>query len=184
MQRKVILGVSGASGQVYAESILAQLIDNKNVIEIALVFSENGIKVWDYEKIAVVQKSKKLKVLDNLNLFAAPSSGSSMYTDMFVVPCSMGTLSKIAHGAADNLILRAADVMLKERRNLLLFVREAPYSLIHLKNMTQLSEAGAIVFPASPFFYHFPKNIHELVNPLTSRALSVVGLAEPDVKWK
>jgi 4-hydroxy-3-polyprenylbenzoate decarboxylase len=96
----------------------------------------------------------------------------------------MGTLAKIANGIADTLITRAADVMLKERRPLWLAVREAPYNLVHIKNMETVTLAGGGIFPLTPFFYHHPKDIHELVQPLISRLLNLVGIVEPTVQWK
>lgn len=184
MKRKLIIAITGASGHVYARNMIDLLLKMDKVEELTLVFSDNGKKVWNYEKTEPLLDSKKIIVFENDNLFAAPSSGSAMYTDMIVLPCSVGSLARIAAGSADNLITRAADVMLKERRKLILAVREAPFSLIHLRNMTQLTEAGAIVFPLSPFFYHHPKEINDIIQPLNSRILSLLGLDEPQIKWK
>ena len=184
MNRKIIIGITGASGHIYARNMIDLLLQINNVEEIAVVFSENGKLVWDYEKARKLPESDKIKVFENDNLFAAPSSGSAMYTDMIIVPCSVGTMGKIAAGIADNLICRAADVMLKERRKLVLAVREAPYSLIHLRNMSTVTEAGGIIYPLSPFFYHHPGEIKDIVQPLNTRILSLLGLEEPQVKWK
>jgi len=184
MKRKVILGITGASGHIYARNMIDLLQKNKEVNEVALVFSESGKQVWDYEKIKPVAKSEKITVFENNNLFAAPSSGSAMYTDMIIIPCSAGTMGKIASGVADNLICRAADVMLKERRNMVLAFREAPLSNIHIKNMGLISDAGGVIYPLSPFFYHHPVEIFDLVQPLNKRILSLLGLGEPQIKWK
>jgi 4-hydroxy-3-polyprenylbenzoate decarboxylase len=184
MKRKIIIGITGASGHVYARNLIDLLLKIDEVEELALVFSKNGQKVWNYEETESLPDSKKIIVFENDNLFAAPSSGSAMYSDMIVMPCSMGSLARIASGSADNLIARAADVMMKERRKLILAVREAPFSLIHLRNMTGVTEAGAIIFPLSPFFYHHPKEIIDIVQPLNSRILSLLGLDDPQIKWK
>ena len=183
MKRKVILGITGASGHVYARNMVDLLLKTEQVEELAIIFSENGKRVWDYEKTDKLPENKKIKLFKHDDLFAPPSSGSAMYTDMLVLPCSAGSMARIASGIADNLIARAADVMLKERRNLILAVREAPYSLIHLKNMTKCTSAGAIVFPLSPFFYHHPKEIKDLVESLNTTILSLLDLGDPQIKW-
>ncbi len=183
MKRKLILCITGASGHVYARNMVDLLLKNTDIEVIALIFTQNGKKVWDYEKTNPLPISDKIKIFDINDLFAEPSSGSSMYTDMIVLPCSVGTVGKIASGIAENLLTRAADVMLKERRNLVLGIRETPFSTIHLKNMSLLANAGAIIFPLSPFFYHHPKKIEDLVKPLNTRILSVIGLGNPQIKW-
>jgi len=182
-KNKIILAVTGASGSIYASEALKMLISSSKVEEVALIYSHNGQKVWAYEKQEDIFH-EKIRAFSNDDLFAPPSSGSSLYNAMLVIPCSMGTLAKIAHGIADTLITRAADVMLKERRPLWLAVREAPYNLVHIKNMEAVTLAGGGIFPLTPFFYHHPKDIHELVQPLISRLLNLVGIIEPTVPWK
>lgn len=180
---KVVVAVTGASGSLYGHELLRQLCATGSIAEIALIFSENGLKVWDYEKTAAIPDSKKIIQYQNNDLFAAPASGSAMYRAMFIVPCSMGTLASVAAGTAGNLIHRAADVMLKERRPLMLMVREAPLSLIHIENMDRVTRAGGIIFPASPFFYHHPESIHDTTSALVSRLLTITGLSSPEIEW-
>ncbi len=180
---KVIVAVTGASGAVYGLELIRQLVGIECIKDIAVIFSENGSKVWDYEKVMDIPESKKITVFENNDMFAAPASGSAGYQAMFVAPCSMGTLASVAAGTAGTLILRAADVMLKERRPLILMTREAPLSLIHIENMNRVTRAGAIVFPASPFFYHHPKDLREAISALVSRLISITGISAPGFEW-
>ena len=181
---KVVIGVTGASGSIYAFRLFEQLkssnIPPKNI---AVVFSEQGRGVFEYELSDKSISDLPFKVYDN-NDFAAPfASGSSLFGAMIVAPCSMGTLSSIATGQAHNLICRAADVMLKERRKLILVTRETPLSLIHLRNMTAITEAGGVICPASPSFYNRPKDIDDLVDTVVGRALCLAGIAKPAFSW-
>ncbi len=180
---KVVVAITGASGSMYGASLIKQLLAVESITQIAVVFSDNGKSVWDFENAGSIPESGKIMFYENHDLFVALASGSAGFNVMFVAPCSMGSLAGIATGHSNNLILRAADVMLKERKPLVLMVREAPYSLVHLENMTRATQAGAIVFPASPFYYHHPENIQQLISPLVSRMLSVAGIAQPEVEW-
>jgi len=180
---KVVVAVTGASGALYGLELLRQLTALDTIKHIALVFSENGSAVWDFEKVMDIPVSSKIKLFENNDLFADPASGSSGYQAMFVAPCSMGTLASVAAGTAGNLIHRAADVMLKERRSLVLLTREAPLSLIHIENMERVTRAGGIIFPASPFFYHHPQSIGDATSALVSRLLSITGLSSPEIEW-
>lgn len=180
---KVIVAVTGASGAVYGRELLRQLVAVDKVNQIALIFSKNGSEVWNYENVMDIPVSDKIIVYENDDLFAAPASGSAGFNIMFIAPCSMGTLGAVAAGTAGNLIHRAADVMLKERRPLLLLTREAPLSLIHIENMEKVTRAGAIVFPASPFFYNHPENLRNAISALVSRLISTAGLSSPDFEW-
>lgn len=180
---KVVVAVTGASGAVYGLELIKQLIALESIKEVAIIFSENGSKVWDYEKVMDIPVSNKITIFENNDMFAAPASGSAEYQAMYIAPCSMGTLASVAAGTAGTLILRAADVMLKERRPLILLVREAPLGLIHIENMERVTRAGAIVFPASPFFYHHPKNMHEAISSLVSRLISITGISSPEIEW-
>lgn len=180
---KVIVAITGASGALYGRETLRQLAALDNIRHIALVFSENGSKVYDYEKVMDIPVSSKIEVFENHDLFAAPSSGSAGYQAMFITPCSMGTMAAVASGLASTLIQRAADVQLKERKTLICMTREAPLSLIHLENMEKITRAGGIVFPASPFFYHHPKDMQSAVSALVSRMLSFAGLNAPEIEW-
>ena len=125
----------------------------------------------------------RIRIFDNDDLFAPPASGSADYDAMAVVPCSVGTLGRIACGVSQSLIERAADVMLKERRRLVLVVRETPLSLIHLRNMTALTEAGAVVLPASPGFYARPSSVEELCRSVAERVTALLGIFGPRYRW-
>ena len=146
---KIVVAVTAASGALYARLCLEQLLRAEEVSEIALVYSTHASEVADFEGVTMPE-DPRIRIFDNDDLFAPPASGSADYDAMAVVPCSVGTLGRIACGVSQSLIERAADVMLKERRRLVLVVRETPLSLIHLRNMTALTEAGAVVLPASP----------------------------------
>ena len=155
---KIVVAVTAASGALYARLCLEQLLRAEEVSEIALVYSTHASEVADFEGVTMPE-DPRIRIFDNDDLFAPPASGSADYDAMAVVPCSVGTLGRIACGVSQSLIERAADVMLKERRRLVLVVRETPLSLIHLRNMTALTEAGAVVLPASPGFYARPSSV-------------------------
>lgn len=165
---KIVVAVTAASGALYARLCLEQLLRAEEVSEIALVYSAHAREVADFEGVTLPE-DPRIRIFDNDDLFAPPASGSADYDAMAVVPCSVGTLGRIACGISQSLIERAADVMLKERRRLVLVVRETPLSLIHLRNMTALTEAGAVVLPASPGFYA-PPLVHRGVVPVGDRA--------------
>jgi flavin prenyltransferase len=194
------VGITGASGSIYAQRTLAHLAASGVVERINLIMSEAATTV------ARVELGADLRAADNHtinewiglprdsrlvhfhrldNMAAKPSSGSHPQEGMVIVPCSMGTLGAIASGAGTNLIHRAADVTLKEKRKLVLVPRETPYNAIHLENMLRLSKAGAHIIPASPGFYHRPKTIDELVDHLVFRILDHLGVPHsPATQWK
>lgn len=180
----IIVGITGASGSILAHRLLARL---RTLLEpdtrLRVVVSEAGKKVWTHELKEPLPNKLGYVVYPNPDLFADIASGSSNYQKMIICPCSMGTAGRIASGISDSLLTRAADVMLKERRLLLVVTREAPLSLIHLRSLTTLTEAGAIVFPASPFFYHQPRSFDELINPLVDRILETAGIAAGAFRW-
>lgn len=152
--RKIILAITGASGSVYAKTLLEQLKDlNNPPIEIAVIFSDNAKSIWEYETGTKFKAIPPAKAYKNSDFYAPFASGSSNYDTMIICPASMGITGRIANGTSDDLIARAADVMLKERRRLILVPRETPYNLIHIKNMEALTLAGAIVCPASPHLH-------------------------------
>ncbi len=182
--RKIAVAVTGASGAIYAKLLLEQLKKHSEQInEVALVWSENAKFVWqhelgnnDFEKISFKSYDK--------NDFTAPfASGSSSYEALIICPCSMGTLGRIATGISNDLITRAADVMLKERRKLICVIRETPYNLIHLKNMIAVTEAGGIICPATPSFYSKPQNIEEAVATVIDRVLQLCGIDINGYRW-
>lgn len=179
---KIVVAITAASGGIYARQLLEQLIGNEGVEKVALIFSANASAVLAAEGVELPQ-SQKIVSYDNSNLFASPASGSADWDAMVIVPSSVGTLGRIASGVSQTLIERAADVMLKERRKLVLVVREAPYSLIHLRNMTTITEAGGIIFPASPSFYFNPQNIEALTMTVSTRAVELLGIQVPHREW-
>ncbi|PLX10461.1 MAG: 3-octaprenyl-4-hydroxybenzoate carboxy-lyase [Marinilabiliales bacterium] len=185
-KRKIIIAITGASGSVYALNLINSVIAYPdNYSEIAIVFSEAGKKVWDYElKKQGLLKKNPIKYYKYNDLFASIASGSANYDSMVVIPCTMGTLGKIASGTSDNLIIRAADVMLKERRKLILVTRESPLSLIHIENMKTITLAGGIIMPASPTFYHFPESIQDLTLTVVERILDLLDLPGSIKRWE
>jgi flavin prenyltransferase len=183
---ELTVGITGASGTIYAHRTLQLLAASGAVETINLIMSSTATTVAQVEMGANLREadtakinewiglsgdSKLIRVWRLDNLAAKPSSGSNKQAGMIIVPCSMGTLGAIASGAGTNLIHRAADVCLKESRKLVLVPRETPYNAIHLENMLRLSRAGASILPASPGFYHRPKTIDELVEHLCNRIL-------------
>ena len=180
---KIIVAVTAASGAIYARQLLEQLVASPQVESIALIFSTNAEAVAETEGVTLPE-SDKITRYANDNLFASPASGSARWDAMVIVPSSVGTVGRVAAGVSQTLIERAADVMLKERRRLVVVVRETPLSLIHLRNMTTLTEAGAIVLPASPSFYSRPTDIEELCSTVTERIVSLLGIDAPHFEWQ
>lgn len=183
-KRKIIIAITGASGSGYGKDIIdkLQLIKNE-IAEAGVIFSSKGEQVWNFEIGKLFIEKKPFKLYKHNDFFAPFASGSAGYDTMIICPCSMGTLGRIANGISDDLITRAADVMLKERKKLILVPREAPFNLIHINNMKLVTEAGAIIFPASPSFYCKPENIDELISTVTGRVLSLAGFDVKMNKW-
>ena len=179
---KVIVAVTGASGAIYARQALETLLNHPEVERIALIFSDHAEDVIFAEGVTL-PTSERIEHYANGDMWASVASGSARWDAMVVVPASMGTVARVASGISRTLIERAADVMLKERRPLVMVVRESPYSLIHLRNMTALTEAGAIILPASPSFYFNPSTIEELCRTISVRALELVGLKIDHREW-
>jgi flavin prenyltransferase len=183
--QRVIVGISGASGAVHGVRLLEKLRALKGV-ETHLVVSEAG---WLNVQQELDMGRDQLEALADVsypvrNVGAAIASGSFQSTAMVIAPCSMRTLGVVAHGLSDNLITRAADVILKERRRLILMVRETPLNLAHLRNMTSVTEMGAIVFPPVPAFYHRPQTVADIVDHTVSRVVDLLGLAQADApRW-
>lgn len=180
---RVIVAITGASGSIYARLTIEALLRAPEVEQIALLYSDTAREVVAFEGVDI-PSDERIKLYDNHDLFAPVASGSAAYDAMIVVPSSVGTLGRIAHGLSQTLIERAADVMLKERRRLILVVREAPYSLIHLRNMTALTEAGGIVVPASPSFYSHPLTIEEACLTVVERVIALLGIDQPHYEWQ
>ena len=180
--KKYIVGITGASGSIYGVRLVEELIKQGN--EVHLVITNNGRKVLEYEIEvdfeewihSLKEYNGSLIVCDIDDMFSSIASGSFRTNGMVIVPCSMGTLSKISCGVTDNLLIRAADVMIKEKRNLILVPRETPFSSIHLKNMLFLSNMNVTMLPPMPAFYQKPKTIDELVNITVGRILSSLNI--------
>ncbi len=173
---KLVVAVSGASGAPYAKRLLDFLAAEGPAAGVAvdLVFTETGKQVWKQEIGA--EPAYPFPVWKNRDFTAPFASGSAPYDAMAVVPCSAGTLARIAHGVSMDLVGRAGDVMLKERRRLVLCLRETPLSLVHARAIAQVIEAGAMVLPASPSFYSKPKDLGELVDTVVARVLDRLGI--------
>lgn len=180
--KKIVLGITGASGAIYAKVLLDKLKNYKG-IELALVMSENAKDVWKFELGDTDYANIGVKQYDIKDYFAPFASGSSSFEALVICPCSMGTLGRIANGISDNLITRAADVMLKEKRKLICVIRDTPYNLIHINNMKAVSEAGGIICPASPSFYSLPKNMEELAATVVDRVLSLLDVEIKTYRW-
>lgn len=167
---KLIVGITGASGSVYAKRLLSALQDLS--VEVAVIMSNMGQKVMEYECGVTLEKMKEEYIVyDNDDLFAPVASGSQKWDGMIIVPCSVNTLGAIANGVGDTLLLRVAAVTLKENRRLLAVIRETPLSLINLENMSRLARAGGCIMPASPGFYNHPVSLNELIDGMVGRML-------------
>ena len=180
---KVVVAITAASGAIYARQLLEALVASSEVERVAVIYSANARAVVAHEGVAMPE-SDKVEVFENDNLFASPASGSARWDAMVVVPSSVGTVGRVASGVSQTLIERAADVMLKERRRLIFVVRETPYSLIHQRNMTTLTEAGAVILPATPSFYSLPTDIEAVCRTVTERITAMLGLECERYEWK
>ncbi len=182
MNRKIVLAIGGSSGSIYAKLLMEKLSQIKD-LTVGVVMSDNAIVNWEIE-IGPFDASVYPFTFYKKNDFMAPfASGSAKYETMIICPSSMGLLARIAGGISNDLTTRAADVILKERRKLIIVPREAPYNLIHLKNMTALTQAGAIVCPATPSFYSKPKSLEEICNTVVDRVLDLAGIDISTYRW-
>lgn len=183
-KRKIILAVTGASGSLYAKKLLDVLPCVINPpAEIAVIFSDNAKEIWKYETESNFTAISPVAEYDNKDFYAPFASGSCEHDTMIVCPASMGILGRIANGTSDDLIARAADVMLKEKRKLIIVPRETPFNLIHLKNMETLALTGAIICPATPSFYSKPKTIDDLVMTVVERVITLAGFETGIYRW-
>lgn len=172
---RVVLGLTGASGAIYGYRLLEEL--DRRGAQVSVIASEIALQILDAEVGRSPQDIAAMgRLYSNSDLGAPMASGSSAFDAMVVAPCSMKTLGSIASGVSSSLIARAADVALKERRRLILVIRETPLSLIHIRNMLAVTEAGAVVLPACPGFYHKPKDVEGLVNHVVGKVLDQLGL--------
>ena len=183
-KQKIVVAITGASGSIYAYRLLKYFSELSAQIEtVDIVFSGNAKDVWNHELPNNSFKEFLFRVFENQDFFAPFASGSAAYDTMIICPASMGSIGRIANGISNDLISRAADVMLKERKKLLIIPRETPFNLIHLRNLTQLTEAGAIIIPSSPSFYSLPKNIDALVDTVVHRIIAMTGLDVDMFRW-
>jgi len=182
--KKVIVAISGASGSIYARILLDKLARIKaQWDELSVVMTDNARQVWATELGDSPFENYPAKYYGVRDFEAPFASGSGQYNIMIIVPCSMGTLGRIASGISNDLITRAADVILKERRKLICVVRDTPYNLIHIRNMETVTLAGGIICPASPSFYSKPQNIEEAAATVVDRILDLSGFDVKTFRW-
>ncbi len=182
---RIVVAIGGSSGSLYAKILLDKLVQVQDQLDaVGIVMSDNAKYNWELEIGNKQYEEYPFKLYHKSDFMAPFASGSAKYNVMFVCPCSMGLLARMANGVSDDLITRAADVMLKERRKLIIVPRETPYNLIHLRNMTSLTEAGAIICPASPSFYSKPESVEALVSTVVDRMLDLAGIDLPNTyRW-
>lgn len=183
-KKKIIVAVTGASGSVYAKLLFDNLLTlTDQIARVGVVMSDNAKEVWRFELGNSEYDNYPFDFYHKMDFNAPFASGSAKFDTMIIVPCSMGTLGRIAHGISNDLISRAADVILKERRKLIAVVRDTPFSLIHINNMKIVTEAGGIICPANPSFYHIPKTIEEVAQSVVSRVVDLAGLEMDSFRW-
>jgi 4-hydroxy-3-polyprenylbenzoate decarboxylase len=183
--RKIAIGVGGSSGAIYARVLMDRLVpfvENEG-LEVGIVMSENAKENWRLELGELTIGHYPFTFYDKNDFNAPFASGSAQYDGMIICPCSMGLLSRIATGFSNDLITRAADVMLKERKKLVLVPRETPFNLIHLRNMVSVTEAGGIIAPAIPSFYSQPGDMDALIDTVVSRVLQIAGFSIDTFQW-
>jgi flavin prenyltransferase len=183
-ERKIILAITGASGAVYAKFLLEKLCSSQSrPAEVAVIFSETAREIWEAETGVQFVASWPAKEYDNKKFNAPFASGSAHYDTMIICPASMGTMGRIAGGTSDDLIARAADVILKEKRRLIIVPRETPYNLVHINNMRSLTLAGAVICPATPSFYSNPRSVNDLVMTVVDRITDLAGFESNGFRW-
>lgn len=176
--------MTGASGSIYAKVLLDKLLQlGGQLSDVSLVLSDNAKQVWEHELGNKAYSTYPFKTFDKYDFSAPFASGSAGYNALVICPCSMGTMGRIAAGISNDLVTRAADVMLKERRKLILVTRETPLSLIHINSMKTITEAGGIICPATPSFYSRPKTIEEVAATVTDRIIDLLGLKQTAYRW-
>lgn len=184
MKKKIVVAITGASGAIYAKLLLEKLQElSAQIEEVGIVMSDNAKQVWQVELDNENYKKIPYKFYDKHDFTAPFASGSARFDTMVIVPCSMGTLGRIAGGISDDLVTRAADVVLKERRKLVLVARDTPFNLIHIRNMQTVTEAGGIICPAIPSFYSKPQTIEELAMTVVNRVIDLIGLDNTSYRW-
>ena len=182
--KKIAVAISGASGAIYARLFLQKLTQLSNQIsELSIVMSDNAKYVWKTELDAEDYNSFPAKYFGSKDFTAPFASGSAQYDALVIIPCSMGTLGRIASGISNDLTTRGADVMLKERKKLICVLRDTPYNLVHIRNMETVTLAGGIICPASPSFYSKPASIEEAALTVVNRVVDLLGLKNESFRW-
>ena len=182
--KKFAIAITGASGSIYAKLLLQKMEQLKGQItELSLVMTDNAKQVWQTELGDGNYNNFPARYFSTKDFTAPFASGSAKYDGMIVAPCSMGTLGRIASGISNDLITRGADVMLKERKKLILVVRDTPYNLVHIRNMEMVTLAGGIICPASPSFYSKPQTIAQAAATVVDRVIDLVGLTNESFRW-
>ncbi|MEJ7559064.1 MAG: UbiX family flavin prenyltransferase [Pedobacter sp.] len=183
-KKKIIVAITGASGSIYAKVLFDNLVKLSDQIEkVGVVMSDNAKEVWTFELGNTAYDQYPFDFYQKMDFNAPFASGSAKFDTMIIIPCSMGTLGRIAHGISNDLISRAADVILKERRKLIAVVRDTPFSLIHINNMKTVTEAGGIICPANPSFYSIPKTLEDVAQTVVSRIIDLAGLEQDAYRW-
>ena len=181
---KIVLAITGASGSIYPKLLIEKLLTiNKQWQELSVVMTENARQVWFTELGNEDYSRYPVKFHTTMDFMAPFASGSGQYDIMIIAPCSMGTLGRIASGISSDLITRAADVVLKERRKLICVIRDTPYNLVHIRNMETVTLAGGIICPATPSFYSRPTTLEELASTVVDRVLDLAGLKIATYRW-
>jgi 4-hydroxy-3-polyprenylbenzoate decarboxylase len=184
MKKKIVIAITGASGSIYARLLLQKLQQlNSQIAEVAVVMSDNAKQVWQFELDNQDYDKLPFKFYAKNDFMAPFASGSAKFDAMVIVPCSMGTLGRIAGGISDDLITRAPDLIMKQRRKLILVARDMPFSLIHIRNMATVTEAGAIVCPAVPSYYNKPQTVEEVALTVVNRVIDLMGLENESYRW-
>lgn len=184
MKKKIAIAVTGASGSIYAKVLFKRIEQLKDQWEkVGVVMSDNAKAVWKYELGDEDYPTTAFDFYRKDDFWAPFASGSAQYETLIIAPCSMGTMARIASGISNDLITRAADVILKERRKLILVIRDTPYNLIHINNMKTITEAGGIICPASPSFYSRPADFEALALTVIDRVLDLAGFDLKSYRW-
>jgi len=181
---KIVIAITGASGSIYAKVLLDKLLSIPSQWnELSVVLTENAKEVWKTELNNDSYLDYPIKYYTQLDFMAPFASGSGQYNSMIIVPCSMGTLGRIASGISNDLISRSADVILKERRKLICVIRDTPYNLVHIRNMETITLAGGIIAPATPSFYSNPTTLEQVAATVIDRVLDLAGLEIKTFRW-
>lgn len=179
---KIVLGIAGSSGAIYAHNLITKLIQRTD-LQLALIMSDNAKKNWEIELDSESYKDYHSITYSKSDFMAPFASGSAQWDALIICPCSAGTMGRIASGLSNDLMTRTADVMLKERKKLILVLRETPLNLIHIENMRTITLAGGIICPATPSFYSKPQTIDQVISTVTDRVIDLVGLQASSFRW-